>query len=616
MVYHNNTLNDSSSVNYEEEEAREWRQPRSQQKNDDYITSTLKRMPDEVWLIPPNIDVKLVLGDRKINMSRIEESTNTHMSYNEVEGQIEMWGTRHDLDQAMMQWNMIAQNIHDEQIKTRTARKVKGWARPEKALTEKQIRKLQRREAREKEGQNLKCFPKIDLPFSSHFYFPDREIPISRIIGEKDEFLDPIRVQTKCYMWYDPQNHMVRVVGDDEDNAYEAISRVKNLYLKVFLARNIPIKRGWIYHMIEQPRMPYKVRIADPPNWLIPPYDSIGFFKVLEPVVIDEQPNNDTKIEIFDVHSENVKRIEDAILKALQTVYLFDEEIKMRIRFGQICLTYFPKDKSSWSIDRLNNLVLKDTRLQSRFTTCLTTDYNQFKQLEEYFTNDQVWENSSFHEFKIYASRRPIKYGEQRWTCAFDVSFSNGKIGLWNAVTNEKNVLEINMACLDYGGSWRLSIKTAKRLSIDKFGPQGVFVYKLRLSTQNHLVYTNTEDVVVISVCEKHKKKFLWKDDFIIEITRYEYWNCEEKFLNISPGVEILLQREPSENVSFGVTLYKKSWDDDFSANGNLNSGEVPEWYPDDISGGVKPMLDDINDFLKVLQDSNVIKSNISKCDF
>ncbi|CAG8569282.1 27388_t:CDS:10, partial [Dentiscutata erythropus] len=573
-MYNLKNLNDSS-VNYEEEEAREWRQPRSQQKNDVCTTSALKRMPDEVWLIPPNIDVKLVLGDRKINMSRIEESTNTHMSYNEVEGQIEMWGTRRDLDQAIMQWNMIAQNIHDEQIKTRSARKVKGWARPEKALTEKQIRKLQRREAREKEGHNLKCFPNIELPFSSHFYFPDREIPISRIIGEKDEFLDPIRVQTKCYMWYEPQNHMVRVIGDDDDNVYEAISRVKNLYLKVFLARNIPIKRGWVYHMIEQPRMPYKVRIADPPNCVIPPYDLIGFFKVLEPV-IDKQPKDDTETEIFDVYSENVKRVEDALLRALQTVYLFDEEIKMRIR--------------------LNNLVLKDTRLQSRFATCITTDSNQFKKLEEYFTNNQqVWENSSFHEFKICASRRPIKYGEPRWKCTFDVSFKNDKIGLWNAVTNEKNVLEINMALEVHGDfpSKQLKDLVSTNLDLKDHFPQ------------NHLVYTNTEDVVVTSVCEKIKKKFLWKEHFIIEITRYEYWNCEGKFLNISPGVEILLQREPSETVSFGITLYKKSWDDDFSANGNLNSGEVPEWYPDDISGGVKQMLDDINEFLKVLQDSD-----------
>ncbi|CAG8785954.1 28308_t:CDS:2, partial [Racocetra persica] len=442
------------------------------------------------------------------------------------------------------------------------ARKVKGWARPEKALTEKQIRKLQRREAREKEGQDLKCFPKIDLPFSSHFYFPDHEIPIARIIGEKDEFLDPIRVQTKCYMWYEPQNHMVRVIGDDEDSVYEAISRVKNLYLKVFLARSIPVKRGWVYHMIEQPRMLYKVRITDPPGLFIPPYDMVGFFKVFEPVIEEEQSSTDTKIEIFEsafdanVYTENVKRIEEALLRALQTVYLFDEEIKMRVRFGQICLTYFPKDMSLWSIDRLNSLVLKDTRLQSN----LATDFNQLKKLEEYFSSNQVWDDSSFHEFKIRASRRPVRFDEQRWTCAFDVSFRNGKIGLWDAVADEKNVLEINMA-----------------------------------------------NVIVTSVCEKHKKKFLWKEHFIIEITRYEYWNCEGKFLNVSPGVEIPLQREPSENVSFGIT---KSWEDDFSANGNLSSGEVPEWYPEDISSGVKQMLNDINEFLKILQDSNVIKPN------
>lgn len=69
------------------------------------------------------------------------------------------------------------------------------------------------------------------------------------------------------------------------------------------------------------------------------------------------------------------------------------------------------------------------------------------------------------------------------------------------------------------------------------------------------MIYTNTEDFTVTSVCEKQKKKFLWKESFVVEITRYEYWNCEGKFLNISPGVEILLQREPSESISYGITV-------------------------------------------------------------
>lgn len=41
----------------------------------------------------------------------------------------------------------------------------------------------------------------------------------------------------------------------------------------------------------------------------------------------------------------------------------------------------------------------------------------------------------------------------------------------------------------------------------------------------------------------------------------------------------------------------------------------MPEWYPDDISGGIKQIMDDINDFLKILQNSNVTKSNLSKYD-
>ncbi|CAG8770415.1 16856_t:CDS:1, partial [Funneliformis caledonium] len=49
--------------------------------------------------------------------------------------------------------------------------------------------------------------------------------------------------------------------------------------------------------------------------------------------------------------------------------------------------------------------------------------------------------------------------------------------------------------------------------------------------------------------------------------------------------------------------FYKKSWDDHFAINNNLNVGEAPEWHPSDIiEGTVESLLDEIRNFLEALQ--------------
>ncbi|CAG8529523.1 18629_t:CDS:10 [Racocetra persica] len=633
---------EDSGANYEEEEAQLWREPiysRQRQRfdghnhNNDAISSHIRRMPDEVWLIPANIDAKKILGEKKANLQRIEASTNTHMNYNDSDAQIEMWGNRDELAEAIKQWNTLAQNILDDELRrTREARKAReeknksAWAKPEKELTEKQRRKLKRREeraAKEKEmaGPN---FPRDRMPYNAHFVLPtNNEIPIEQILGDKEDVLNSIRMDTNCYMFYDPVLKLVKIAGNESDLVEEAAMRVKVLYLKSVARRSIPInlndkskRNGWVHHMIDIPdipRQPYRVRIANMPDGFMPPHDvdTKTAIKNFEPVRDGGDPTtvvkeNDPKESSVDLETlqriqlENVEGIKNALLQALGAIHLLDEEIKMRIRFGQICLTDYPKE-TLWPIDKLNAKVLKSPKLNSN----IATNNEQLKGLFEVVSQgDQQWEGSPFREYKIRAYMRPKSRGDPKLDCVFDVKFKNdNKIGLWNATMTERNVLNVNMACLDYDYSWNFSIRTAKRLNNDKFGPQGNFS---QISPNNKLIYTNTEDIVVTSVCEKLKWKFWWGDNYVIEITRYEHWNCDNKFQTIPPGVEIVLGREPSQNTFFGVTR-------DFAENCNLSSGRVPEWHPIDFveeekSGGVDHLLNEIRNFLDVLH-NNVSKA-------
>ncbi|CAJ0829682.1 15037_t:CDS:10 [Entrophospora sp. SA101] len=550
-----------AAVNYEEEEAREWRQQSSTSRsrrenryddgNSQYKDDSggAKRTPDEVWLLPPNVRPVVILGERGDNLKRIQDSTNTHMIFNSKTSQIEMWGKRDDLKQALKQWNNLAENILENILA---------------------------------EEKSYRGFPPEHKPFYGIFLLPNTDIPTSIIVdeNEKGAALDPIRVKTKCYIWNDI--NYIKVAGNTLESVEDATMRIKHIYIKASALRSIPqLKneddgkiefKGWIYHLVEEPKFPYLVKISDKPSWLPAPYDTKDV-KIFEPVIdgnpeeliLNDKSKYDTSI-LEVVRNSNPIMIENALKQALGTVHLFDEKIKMRIRFGYVCLTDFPKEPL-WNFERLHN------------------------------------------KFKICATRAPLKRDDKTWGCSFDVQFKggkDGKIGLWSAVTDEKKVMEINMICLDNDYSWRLAVEAARHLSNDKFSPQGIFVYKLRLSPQNRLIYTNTDKVQVTSICQKTKWKYWWGEHYVVEVTRYEYWKCS-KFANISAGVEITMDKEEPVSVTYGVTFYKKSWDDDFAYNTALDIGEIPEWHPNDIIydqkiGGIKGLIDEIRNFLDQLQ--------------
>ena len=68
-----------------------------------------------------------------------------------------------------------------------------------------------------------------------------------------------------------------------------------------------------------------------------------------------------------------------------------------------------------------------------------------------------------------------------------------------------------------------------------------------------HLIYANTNEYEVHSVCEKTKWKFWWEKEYVVEVTRYDFWDCE-KMKDYAPGIEVVLNSE-DKVTSYGVTV-------------------------------------------------------------
>jgi hypothetical protein len=60
--------------------------------------------------------------------------------------------------------------------------------------------------------------------------------------------------------------------------------------------------------------------------------------------------------------------------------------------------------------------------------------------------------------------------------------------------------------------------------------------------------------VNVVSVCEKTKWKYWWGEHYVVEVTRYKFWKLS-KYVAHVPGVEILLDQEPPNSTTFGVSV-------------------------------------------------------------
>ncbi|RIA78731.1 hypothetical protein C1645_851095, partial [Glomus cerebriforme] len=77
-----NEYSENNNNNAHEPEASSWRNSINQNLYIDDSDDEQVSMPDGVWMVPPRINLFDILGEKKINLRRIQDSTNTHMTYN------------------------------------------------------------------------------------------------------------------------------------------------------------------------------------------------------------------------------------------------------------------------------------------------------------------------------------------------------------------------------------------------------------------------------------------------------------------------------------------------------------------------------------------------------
>lgn len=52
------------------------------------------RAPDDVWIVPPDMTMTDIVGERRSNFAEIRNDTGAYLEYNERKKQVDIWGAR------------------------------------------------------------------------------------------------------------------------------------------------------------------------------------------------------------------------------------------------------------------------------------------------------------------------------------------------------------------------------------------------------------------------------------------------------------------------------------------------------------------------------------------
>ncbi|KAH8554128.1 hypothetical protein BGW37DRAFT_483561 [Umbelopsis sp. PMI_123] len=577
------------------------------------------RVPDDYWVLPANRSLRDLLGnDRKARFARLREETAAYLEYNDTKGQIDIWGDSIAIQKAKDQLNMLATNLHENEMNSR--RKRKGWARPERPLTEKERRRAERHEKRLLEERSFQQHPTTPQPFTGVFMIPDRNMPIMKYLGDKEVYLNSLRAECKCYMWYDKDANAIRISADSPEKILEAGSRLRNWYLKS-VRRIIPQR----LHLLRQPKEKLLVRFSRLPldfiisdavdpiqaSKLHSKYRLMEPMKTGVPVTLQEKNLIDLdddemylventeamslSPELQTLDEDNAQQLQDVLEKALESIRLFDWEFKMKIRFGQICLIDYPNRTDPLSLEELAKKYFPNPKFRSGLAPCIAVDKNNINPLLEYLNRTcKEYHDSPRVNFSIDTLQYPTftpsardrrdspPLKRTRWpttiTCTFN---SNGSIALWNCLTDHDNIVTANCVSLDSDYSWELRLQSARRLPSDIDTPQGQLATNSKLGTDNSLVYPVIRDIEVQRVSKKTKWLYGW-DDWVVEVGRDEIW-LRGQLAQQENGVQCDLSLlEPNKTV-WKVAIYKESWHHRLAQNLTLKIGEAPYWKTTDF---------------------------------
>lgn len=595
------------------------------------------RAPDDVWIVPPDMTMTDIVGERRSNFAEIRNDTGAYLEYNERKKQVDIWGAREPIQKAKEHLDLIVTKL---MMRRDTGRRTKKWDKPERELTEKERKRAERLQARQLEEKSFQGQPAITQPFSAIFPIPDESLPIPKLLGDKESYLNSMRAECKAYMWYEPALKAIKISSQEEENVKMAGERIRNWYLR---SSRRPI--SGVVRLMKQPKTNFVLRLNKLPEGLMTyrydkperQQDMLATHRVLESVrkgvmstikdtnlidLEDSNPNSNDAFELPErvrtLDERNVEAATEALAVGLESIRLLDWEIRMKIRFGQICITDYPKRERLYEIEEITEKLFPNPRFRSELAPCIAVNKEDMGSFIAYVAEHGVmYASSPSTSYTITAEQYP-RYVEKpppgsrrdqqvlamqrgnMWQTKILANFTpEGRINLWRCLTDCEDLVTISCVDMEANYSWENKLQYARRLPIDSKTPHADFAESLRLSGPDKrlVLLMNITDYHPHTVTQKTKWQYAYKEHWTIEICKDEIWDLDE--LNLSKermALPVDLSSFEPHRVLFKVSLYCDSWVNRFWCNVDLRIGESPGWTVHDFlhsdTENTKTMMD------------------------
>lgn len=578
------------------------------------IPDTGHRNADDQWVLPIHVPARNILGSRnKSRTNEIQKACDSFIEYNEQFNQVDIWGDEEAVHKTKSFLDMIVSRLTEND--TTLQRKTKKWSKPDRELTEKERRREERRQAKRDEEKRYQGLPKIAQDYTAVFPLPDKTLPLPRLVGDKDAYLNQIRADCKAFMWYEEKDNLFRIAADTEEAVKEAASRIRNWYLR---CQRKPI--GCTLRLMQQPTKRWDLSYRRlPASFVTHEYadperekDMLEQQRLLEAVASGVIPRNTAPRDLINFNEEehpsllsesalglnarNEKFIEGALANGLESLRLNDWAIRMKIRYGQICLiNYRKKDNQFLSLDDVSEKMFRKSKFKSALAPCISKTRKGLQDLFQYLTQnaDAVeYSDNPRTSFAIAADQYPFAAQSREpgqpparqeargnmWQTVMQIAFTeDGQRRLWRTMTDLTDLVDISCTELESKYSWDLRVQHARLLPGDNINsPHEKFSHLLRVSPDNRLIMVTSNDYIPRLVTQKTEWRYHWRGH-VIEICYDEVWDMNRVE---RPDRELPVDLTPVEphRALYKVSLYKEDWKTRFSQNLGLKIGQAPPW--------------------------------------
>ncbi|KAI8143204.1 hypothetical protein BJV82DRAFT_684376 [Fennellomyces sp. T-0311] len=573
------------------------------------------QVPDDSWLSTTDFILEEVLGKGRCKLEEIRRDTNTSLKLNEPLRQLDIWGDRESVKRARRMLDLIMERL--QQQRDASMPKSRKWSKPERELTKAEQKRADPKLAKHTEDLTYREYPDVPFQYTGFMPFPDRSLHPTRVVGAQDEYLNRLRAECKCYMRFNDAHNMIELTHKKEENVVKAGKRMRNWYLQVFRTPKVSL-----IHLLKQPNHIMVVQFCTlPPHFFTYHYAPPGEEQAMQgkgslleglttgAVVgqIDDQlglitldnPQDDVGNELSDtvknLDAANIKAMESALEAGLESLRLTQWEMKMKVRFGHIVLTQYPRQNIARSLDYFVGKVLPHKNFEANFAPCVGKTEDDLRDVFDWLSWSRV------------KQKRPL--GEEQWETTLIVKFTGEKrVGTWRCLTQSFDVTTIRSADLQNDYDWELKLQRAVHTTKGEIRgtPHGLFADGLALNTDtNRLIFhLKSRCYTPRLVTQKKEWVYAYNGDWSIELTQDEIWDVSR--LNITRDRHDLpldLSAYKPRRVIYKLALYREQWVIRFAENLLVELGEAPSWLPATFLRNPKDKEDTLEAIINVAQE-------------